>query len=84
MWTIPHDFSDLFQTYYLLHWEKEHFFKSLSYGTITRKGVEYQVIYYNSTLWDIKKLNCDTQLKLSFRELHDEYNYIPIVLVTIK
>jgi hypothetical protein len=84
MWNIPHEFADLFQTYYLLHWEKEHFFKSLSYGTIVRKDTEYSVIYHDCTLWDIKKLDCDVQLKLSFRELQDEYKYVPIVLLTIK
>ena len=83
-WTIPQEFLDLFQTHFLRSWEKDHFFKCLEYGTITYHNCTYQVIYHRCSPYDIKRLYCDEQLLLSFRELHDEYKYIPTVLVTIK
>jgi hypothetical protein len=81
-WKLDKDYSDIFQSYYLLHWCAAYFQSSMIEGTIEREGVVYQVIYYRCNAAAIGH-SSSKQLLMSFRELQKEYKAMPVVLVTI-
>jgi len=81
---IPEVYTPIFKAYYLLHWEISYFRSSLLEGTIERKGISYQVIYYRTDPIAIAKASCPVaSVLLSFRELAPEYGAVPTVLVTM-
>lgn len=81
IWYINKKDQDLFNEYYLLHWEPEYFRRALKQGTVTRHGIDYQVIYHRTNSYEVIKHTGD--LILSFRQLQPEYNMFPVVLVSL-
>ena len=77
-WHID-SYRHLLQRYFLLHWETDYFIRKLQDGRIEKDGILYSVFYYQCTPVSISK----HRIKLSFRELHEEYAVEPTVLVTL-
>jgi len=80
-WDIPLRSLELFSTRYLLKWEAAHVRHQIEAGTIQRKGVTYQVIYYRTDPVAVKKHT--GKVLLSFRALDEVYGASPVVLITI-
>ena len=81
-WHI-HSYRHLLQTYFLLHWKKDYFLNKLRAGKIEKDNKLYSVFYYKCDPSIILRACVNSQVKLSFRELHKEYAAEPTVLVAL-
>ena len=80
--SISDYYRDCFSKYRLLYWSKHHFLKQLVAGVIASEGTDYIVIYHNCTRGKIISAHDFTQLALSFRAAHQEFNVPAYVLVS--
>lgn len=81
IWSIKVTDRDIFKEYFLLHWQVEYYRAMMESGTVERNGKLYQVIYHRTNSYEVLKHT--GKLHLSFRELQDEYNVFPVVLVSL-
>lgn len=80
-WYLPPEFKYRLEKYYLLHWQRE-YFEEQSFagaGMITHQGVEYLIVYYNTTPLILTKYQ---EVKLSFRRFDSKQYHYGYVLVT--
>jgi hypothetical protein len=68
-WTIPHTKLCYFDSYYLLHWRTEHFFKQPMLAMIDHQGIEYTVSYYKCLPGNLMDYD---EILLSFRRIKGE------------
>lgn len=79
IWGVRPGDRDIFKQFYLLKWPVERLLERISSGTIERRGTKYQVIFHRTNYAELAKYEGD--IFLSFRELQDEYELYPTVLV---
>ena len=79
-WDVDDVKKAVFQGFYILRFSKPHFLEVLKDGTITAKGVKYNVVYHNCDTAQLRRKSTKSVL-LSFRFVDPMYELAPVVLV---
>lgn len=67
-WSLPPDYADCLEKYYILHWSRDWFVKQTSSGGITHQGTFYCIIFaQGQTIADVI---APPTVAISFRKMH--------------
>lgn len=78
--SLEPDYESFCSHYYILHWQGNHFKRTMKSGIISRGGVDYLVVYKDCGPASIKD---DSKIYLSFRNAIPRYNLRAYVLISI-